>query len=146
MGLTIAGWLISGLLGAFAATYYQSWLHQRERSRDVLARLSGNRHFLTGHRHLYNTAEPFISLNEIFIVFARYPDVISALKKYHRTFSLDDLLTIIEAMAAASRVPLDNVDGEFFKAPFTPPPPPLPLSANMTETPGAFGITVGRWR
>ena len=61
MGWTIAGWLFSGLVGAIAATGIQSCLHrrydQRERRRDVLTRLVGNRHFLMDDYH--STAEPF---------------------------------------------------------------------------------------
>ena len=124
MGWTVVGWLASGLVAALAATGIQVWLHrrydQRERRRDVLRRLVGNRHFLRGDPDVQSNAEPYISLNEIFVVFANYPDVVSAVKQYHRTHGLDDLLTLIKVMAKASDVPIDNVNDEFILRPFGP--------------------------
>ena len=41
------------------------------------------------------------------------------------------------------RLKLFHQGGEFLSLPRKMPEP---LSANMTETPASFGITVGRWR
>ena len=71
------------------------------------------------------TAEPFIALNEIFVVFADFPPVISAIKKMYDEFNQpgrleDNFLTLIKAMAAASDVPIINLNDEFIMRPFIP--------------------------
>ena len=64
-------------------------------------------------------------MNEIFIVFADYPEVISAVNRFHQELKLphrtdDNILTLIKAMAKASDVPIDNLNDDFIVRPFAP--------------------------
>ena len=69
---TILVSLLSGLIGAVLATYLNSHLfrkhHRLSLKRDVLVRLVGNRHLFIGSLRTENS-EPFVSLNQAFVVF-----------------------------------------------------------------------------
>ena len=128
--LSLLSGVIGALLGALLVAFLQSYLHQkydqREQKRDVLTRFVGNRHFLTGPLMGNSSAEPYISLNEIFIVFADSPSVISALKKFHQELNqpgrlVDNILTLTKEMATASDVRIDKLNDDFISRPFTPP-------------------------
>ena len=93
--------------------------------RDVLRRFVGNRYTLTeslkGH-----AGEPFIALNEIFVVYAKDQQVITALKKMHEELGLsgrlsDNIVMLTKAMALAAKVPIKGLNDEFITRPFTPP-------------------------
>ena len=59
----------------------------------------------------------------MFIVFADSPPVISALKKFRQELKqnqVDHILTLIKAMAIASKVCIDELDDDFISHPFTP--------------------------
>ena len=120
--------LLSGMIGVIIGSFLQSYLHKRynrlEQKRDVLRRFVANRHFLTESlRDSRDGTEPFISLNEMFIVFADSPPVISALKKFRQELKqnqVDHILTLIKAMAIASKVCIDELDDDFISHPFTP--------------------------
>lgn len=127
--LSLLSGMIGALLGALLVAFLQSYLHRKydqvERKRDVLRRFVGSRHFLTGSLHGRTSAEPFISLNETFIVFADSPAVISALRKLHQELQrpdrlVDNILTLTKAMATASSVRMDNLNDDFIVHPFTP--------------------------
>ena len=73
--------------------------------------------------------EPFVALNEVFVVYADHPPVISALKKMHEELGIqnrlsDNILTLTKAMAKAAKVPIRDLNDEFITRPFTPPTPP----------------------
>ena len=127
---TILVSLLSGLIGAVLATYLNSHLfrkhHRLSLKRDVLVRLVGNRHLFIGSLRTENS-EPFVSLNQAFVVFEDSANVISALKDLHGatgtdgTGSADDkMVTLIKAMAKASGIGINNLNDSFLLTPFTP--------------------------
>ena len=91
-GLSIASLLLA-LLSAGVAAYAvrqakklqaNQWSrNELELRRDVLRRFLGYRYRLAGG-FTGTDGEPFIALNEAWVVFANYPDVISALAKNAR--------------------------------------------------------------
>ena len=127
---TIVTILISALVSGLLATCVSFYLNQKHTKillkRDVLRRLVGHRFVLTGHSR-DTKGEPFIALNEIFVVYADHPEVISALKKMHKELVLqdrmpDNLSSLVKAMAKATNVPIHQLNNDFFLRPFTPPP------------------------
>lgn len=82
--LTLTSGIVGILLGALISAVVSAYLYRKydklKQKRDVLTRLVGNRHFLTDPENP-NDTEPFISLNEICIVFAGSPSVIAAVKE-----------------------------------------------------------------
>ena len=72
--------------------------------------------------------EPFIALNEAYLVYAKHPDVISALRKMHEELGMSDkldqnLLNLIKAMSEAAEMPISHqLNDDFTLRPFTPPP------------------------
>ena len=94
--------------------------------RDVLRRFVGNRYVLTSPPNISREGEPFVALNEIFVVYAEHPQVIAALKKMHEELGtknrlVDNILTLTKAMAKAAEVPVQELNDEFIARPFTPP-------------------------
>ena len=81
--------LISGLVGALIAVAFQSYLgytfDELATKRDVLRRFAGNRYVLTENPRttIQPNGEPFVALNEAFIVLAKDPRVIEALRVMH---------------------------------------------------------------
>lgn len=126
---TIATILISALVSGLLATCVSFYLNRQHTKnllkRDVLRRLVGNRFVLT-KRGVGSKGEPFIALNETFVVYADHPEVISALRKMHENLALpdrmpDNLLSLVKAMAKAANVPIHQLNDDFFLRPFTPP-------------------------
>ena len=116
--------LTSSVVSAILSFYLQWRYEKREIKRDVLRRFVANRYRLTGS-HISN-GEPFIALNEVFVVFSEHPEVILALIKMHQELGRDDRLidnvvTLTKAMAKAAKVPIRNLNDEFIIRPFTPP-------------------------
>ena len=125
MGLlenTILPIMLSGLLAAIISVSLQRRFNVLMIKRDVLRRFVGNRYALTeslkGH-----AGEPFIALNEIFVVYAKDQQVIAALKKMHEEPGRlsDNIVTLTKAMALAAKVPINDLNDEFITRPFTPP-------------------------
>ena len=55
--------------------------------------------------------EPFVALNEVFVVYAEHPQVITTLKKMHEELGVkdrlvDNIVTLTKAMAKAAKVPI----------------------------------------
>ena len=117
--------LVSGLL-ATCVSFYLNCQHTKNLlKRDVLRRLVGNR-FVLIKPGVDNKGEPFIALNETFVVYADHPEVISALHKMHENLALpdrlhDNLLSLVKAMAKAAKIPIHQLNDDFFLRPFTPP-------------------------
>ena len=127
--------LVGGLIGAigtWVAVVYQGRLNakadQLAMKRDVFRRLVANRFVLTRAYPdtILQNGEPFVSLNEAFVVFARDLDVIAALKNVHPVLGSgpgeDNLVTLIKSMATACDIPYDLNDS-FIVQPFTPKVP-----------------------
>ena len=93
--------------------------------RDVLRRLSAYRFRLTEGR-MGQDGEPFIALNEAWIVFAEYPEVKSALVRMHMELGKpgrlsENYVSLVRAMAGAARVPVSDLDDVMLDRPFVPP-------------------------
>ena len=113
--------LLSGLAGAVIT---QMWHDSRENvqiKRDVLRRVAGTRYLLTQPGLVLRSGEPFVALNEAFIVFAEDPEVMAALEALRtgRDRSAENVVALIKRMAAAANVPV-NLDDAFIIEPFTP--------------------------
>ena len=122
--VTIVASLLSGIVAVIVSTYYYRRYDKAKLKRDVLRRFVGNRHFLTvvppGSK-----GEPFIALNEAFIVFADSPDVIMSLKKMHKELGqperlLDNIVALVKAMADSAGISLQDFDETLITKPFTP--------------------------
>ena len=95
--------------------------------RDVLRRLVGNAYRLT-QKWQGQEGEPFIALNEAFVVYADFPRVTSALENMRNELSRDgrlspNLVTLVIAMADAANVPVKSLDERFVTSPFVPGEP-----------------------
>ena len=93
--------------------------------RDVLRRLVGN-HFVLTAQGEGSKGETFIALNETFVVYADHPEVIRAFRKMHEDLALPDrmpnnLLSLVKAMAKVTKVPIHQLNDDFFLRPFIPP-------------------------
>ena len=122
--------LISGLVGALLAVAFQSYightLDTLATKRDVLRRFAGNRYVLTENSGatIQPNGEPFVALNEAFIVFAEDPTVLEALRVMHDQLGqqgrlVDNIVTVVKEMAEVSNVAI-NLNDSFIERPFTP--------------------------
>ena len=129
----IVGFLI-GVLGGLIVTWFgvqtQSQVDyqfgQMASKMDVLRRFAANRYVMTEiGPGIQSNGEPFVALNEAFVVFARDPEVIEALETMHAELEqpgrlVENIVTLVKEMADAADVPVDLNDS-FIRRPFTPP-------------------------
>ena len=93
---------------------------------DVLRRFAANRYVMTEvGPGIQSNGEPFVALNEAFVVFARDPEVIEALETMHAELGqpgrlVENIVTLVKEMADSADVPVDLNDS-FIRRPFTPP-------------------------
>ena len=129
------GW-ISILLSMFSiliasGAVYISWENSQQEKleikRDVIKRIVGYSYRLTEGR-TGQDGEPFIALNQAYVIFADHPPVIAALVKFHDEPKINptltnNMVTLIKSMAEASALPVQasNLTDKFLTAPFTPP-------------------------
>lgn len=121
---SIVSILLSGVVAVIISIWFQHRFKVLMIKRDVLRRFVGNRYALT-ESLMGQAGEPFIALNEIFIVYAKDQQVIAALNKMHEELGLpgrlsDNIVTLTKAMANAAKVPLNQLNDEFITRPFTP--------------------------
>ena len=95
-----------------------------ELRRDVFRRLVGYGYRLTDE-WAGTDGEPLIALNEAWVVFADYPDVIFALGKMHKEICrkgplAPSLLALVKSMAPAAEIHLVSLSSDFIERPFTP--------------------------
>ena len=119
--------LVSGLLATWASFCLNRRYSEVEVKRDVLRRFVGSRYRLTG-KEMGGEGEPFIALNEVFVVYAEHPQVISTLRKMHEEISIpdrvpDNIVSLVKAMAEAAKVPIRELNDDFITRPFTPQQP-----------------------
>ena len=93
--------------------------------RDVLRRLVAYRYRLTESLK-GRDGEPFVALNEAWVVFSEFPEVVHALTKLHKELGLPgslsrNLMDLTRAMANASDISTHCIDEDVFDRPFTPP-------------------------
>ena len=98
-----------------------------ELRRDVFRRLFAYRYRLT-ESLAGKDGEPFIALNEAFVVYADFPKVTNALTKLHDELESEGQLTLniialVRAMADAANISVQDLDDGFIERPFTPPGP-----------------------
>jgi len=122
--VTIISSLLSGIVGVILSALYYRRYDALRLKRDVFRRFAGNRFLLTAVP-CETKAEPFIALNETFIVFADSPRVIAALKKMHEELTIqgrlvDNIITLMKAMGESARVPMKDLNDSFLQRPFTP--------------------------
>ena len=121
----VFGAIVGAIVGALIAWNLNRKHDEQKQKRDVLRRFVANRYFLTENFVGKSINEPYIALNEAFVVFADSPPVISALKKFRQELKqnqIGHILTLIKAMAIASKVSIDKLDDDFISHPFTPNP------------------------
>ena len=95
--------------------------------RDVLRRLFAYRYRLT-ESLAGKDGEPFIALNEAFVVYADFPKVTKALTRMHDQLESDghlirNIVALVRAMADAANISVQDLDDGFIERPFTPPAP-----------------------
>ena len=96
-----------------------------ELRRDVLRRLFAYRYRLT-EALKGGDGEPFIALNEAWVVYAGFPDVTNALTKMHNELGKQGCLShniavLIRAMSDAADLSIRDLDDRLITQPFTPP-------------------------
>ncbi len=117
---------------AFKAVQQARQLQQRQwerdeldMKRDVLRRLLGYRYRLTESLK-GSDGEPFIALNEAWVVYMNCPQVTAALVRMHDELGVDgrlspNIVAVVRAMADAASVPVHDLDDGVIERPFTPP-------------------------
>lgn len=93
--------------------------------RDVLRRLFAYRYRLTESLK-GGDGEPFIALNEAWVVYAGFPQVIDALTRMHDELGKEGCLSrnivkVVRAMADAVNLSIKDLDDRLIEHPFTPP-------------------------
>ena len=114
--------LLSGLVAVVVTLFVGAWLDQREIKRDVLRRFAGTRYLLTQPGRILPNGEPFVALNEAFVVFADDPEVLSALDNLRTGGDDRDselIVALIKRMAVAADIPV-TLDDAFIRGPMTP--------------------------
>ena len=127
--LAIVTVLFSGLWSALISVWLHRYFNVISIKRDVLRRFVGNRFRLTNtavRSSRDHDGEPFVALNEVFVVYASDREVILAVSRMHEELAvegrlLDNIMTLTKAMAKAARVPLKRLNDDFMLRPFTPP-------------------------
>jgi hypothetical protein len=122
--VTIVSSLLSGIIGVLASAYYYRRYDAAKLKREILRRIAGNRHLLT-IVPCDAKGEPFVALNECFIVFADSPKVIAALKKMHDELGqpgrlVDNIVTLMKAMGESAGVSMKELNDSFIEMPFAP--------------------------
>ena len=116
--------LSSGLLGALITAWFQRRWHNRIVKVDTLRRLVAYRYHIADQT-VSASGEPFVALNEVFVVYSDDPKVLEELEKFHdRIYSnpetlADDLLRLIRVMAKSTKTKLGVADN-LVKVPFVP--------------------------
>lgn len=119
--------LISGVVAAGVSHYLNRRYTETAIKRDVLRRIVGNRYVLTSlDRARRSDGEPYIALNEAFVVYADHSMVISTLRKMLEEISMpdrssDNIVSLVKVMANAAKVPIRELNDDFLTRPFTPP-------------------------
>ncbi len=131
--------LLSGLLAAWITLAVNASRDKRRIKRDVLRRLAGNRYFLTAQGlQLPSSGEPFVALNEVFIVFNDDKEVLDAVKQLRASGGASEhVVALIKRMATAAGVQI-HLDDAFIDYAFTPGPSlqrPRPEGGRPVTTP-----------
>ena len=82
--LLIASSLISGLVGVIVSTLYYRRYENRKWKLDTLKRLAAHRYAIAEGQPLERSAEFFVVLNEVFVVFHDAQEVLSVVEIMHK--------------------------------------------------------------
>ena len=82
--LLIASSLISGLVGVIVSTLYYRRYENRKWKLDTLKRLAAHRYAIAEGQPLERSAEFFVVLNEVFVVFHDAQEVLSVVEIIHK--------------------------------------------------------------
>ncbi len=125
--VTVLSSIFLGIIAVIGSSIYHRKYESRKVKRDVFRRFAGNRHLLTFSNQNKECGEPYISLNEAFIVFSDCPNVIKALKKLHEELGqqgklVNNLVTLTKEMAKATKVKINEneLNDNFIESPFAP--------------------------
>lgn len=112
--VTIISSLISGLVGVFVSAYYFTRLEKHKMKMDTARRLLGHRYDISG-------AQFSAAMNEVFIIFADSPKVISAMQDLYQTLSTpgkpfadDKLVTLLKAVCSDVGIVHKNINDAYF--------------------------------
>ena len=113
------GAVLGAVIGAVVVTLGQRYYEQLKLRQDVIRRLMANRHIIINSGNNNNIEELRVTLNESFIVYADFKDVISALRTLHRGSPLLEdrkkhFVDVIKKMAKAARVNINNLNDSDF--------------------------------
>ena len=112
--------ILGGIIGVWLQARHSRKAEELKQKQDVFRRFFGSRYRFLGDSR--TPIEPYTSFNEIAIVFADSPDVISALNKFHGEMGRQDLFhdnltTLVEALATATNIPDGNLTHDFINRP-----------------------------
>lgn len=122
---SIISGLFVGVTVALVVSHIEKGRARRTLRQDVLRRLLGYSYRLTGS-FKGTDGEPFVALNEAWIVFADCPRVTGALARMHDELGhagrlAPNVVELVRSMADVADVPIEEVDENFLVRPFTPP-------------------------
>ena len=132
--ISIAAVLITSIsvIVAYWMLRQSRWLQQEQwrreevaLRRDVLRRLFAYRYRLTESLK-GRDGEPFVALNEAWIVYADFPQVTEALTRMHNELGIEgrlspNIVALVRAMAEVTNVSVHDLDDNLIERPFTFP-------------------------
>ena len=114
--------LLSGLIGVIVSSIFYRRYEKRKQKLDTFRRLLGNRWAITEVKESnfeHFRGEFIVALNEIFVVFHDSDSVRDALNTYHKSKSLDNLISLFKAICKDLKISYEFNDS-IFSEPFTP--------------------------
>ena len=120
LGFALVTAVLGGAVGAWCQARSSRKSEDLKQKRDVFRRFFGNRHRFSDQ----DSAEPLVSLNEVFIVFADSPSVLSAWEKFHAESGRPDcfhsnLTTLVQALAKAADLDSDRLTHDLINRPIS---------------------------
>lgn len=118
--------LLSGVVAVVISTLYYKNAKAREAKLDCFRRLLGSRYALTLGVHSDSARDTFFqALDEVVVIFASVPTVVTALRKLlddseHSALLHDNLITLIREMADHLDIDSKGINDSFFLKPFVP--------------------------
>jgi hypothetical protein len=124
--ITVLASLLSGVVGAFASTWYHISYERTRLKKETLRRFAANRHALLSGSPKSNEEEFSQALNEIIVVFNNDPNVMSELLELHDAVYNggssnrieDKIVSLFREMCAASSVVHGDFDDQHILTPF----------------------------
>jgi len=123
--LLIASSLISGLVGVIVSTLYYRRYENRKWKLDTLKRLAAHRYAIAEGQPLERSAEFFVVLNEVFVVFHDAQEVLSVVEIMHKEADTpgrlgENMVKLLKAMCDNLGINHRTLNDSFLLAPFAP--------------------------